>query len=346
MAAQNGLEDVLTLNAGSALWGVRRAQRLQEQYAVHQLKEALAQRGERLAAERLRLTLARETLRGLEPALAEEHYVASEGDLAALARLRDLGAMGELGELALRLAKDLVAPPEDPAVEARLNKIRADLEEQQRDYRKHLEMLRAFSATVPGFQERFDQQRKAKGEPTLEETLKRENLYPEPEPGEGEGEPSLSAEEWAGREPLRRVLQQTVAEGLARCERRLKANALESAAPPTPDELAALLAPNSGMRLMRRLEDSSHRYFWRAANLLLKLRKLAAKGLSPDFLAGGEDGTDAKAPPEDSPGFEPATNPAGEKPAPAGKAPAPPGSRELGIPPSGRLAHSETVRLA
>ena len=289
----NGFEDVLIMNLESALWRTRRAARWQEQYALHQAKRVLAGRQERLAAERVRLTLGLETLRALQPAVAGEHYVASDGDRAALARVHALGSLGELAELALQLGRDLGPPEPDPAVVA----LAEEIERERRQRRETIELY----SSVPGLRERVDRERKAQGLRPVEEILAAEDAPEEREPGP---EWDLSPEEWAGREPGRRALEQILAQGVGRCEARLEANARESASDPTPDEMAGALEPTSATRLVLRMEDSSFRQAWRITNLLIKLRTLEGEEGSVDDYAG-DPGAEAGPPPGGAPGFEP-----------------------------------------
>jgi hypothetical protein len=271
----NGFEELLDRCLARAFWGMERAHRMQEGYALRQAKDVNLGREDRLHAQMMRLKMTSASLQSLAQSVARPYYLTTPHDLGIMKSLLQEGVVKEMGEIALALFLQL-QPPDKGEEEV-------DTYEQSRRALQRIKEIFGLAGDHPP----LPPGARGAGQPPDSSPAPSQNpggvqVAPEPvvaSPVKAEvaGPPScFTTAEWKAREPVRQLLEHILTRQVEICEAQRTATLKESLAGPTPYERAAEIAPtHPHARLMRRMQDSNFREIWRMTNLLLKVKRQA-----------------------------------------------------------------------
>jgi hypothetical protein len=241
---RGSMQEGLVIRLARATWLMNRADRMQEGYAVRQAMEVSRGRQDRLHALIMRMKMTEDRLGHLAEAVADEHYVTTQEDLARMKNLHEQGNLEEMGDIALALFYQLQAPGTDE------------------DGMDQMEQVRMAVREVSDI---FGMGMDHKDDPPVA----RQPL----EEGRDERYPQISPAEWEARERPRQLLENILNRQVERCAALRKASREELRKGPSPFERAAEIAPtHPNSKLMRRMQDSNFREARRITNLLLKLK--------------------------------------------------------------------------
>ncbi len=271
----NGFEELLDRCLARAFWGMERAHRMQEGYALRQAKDVNRSREDRVHAQMMRLKMTSASLQSLAQSVARKYYITTPHDLEIMKSLLQEGVVKEMGEIALALFFQLQPPGtgEDGI----------DPDEQARRAVQRIKQIFGLAGDVPPRPRRAPVAGQPPDNPPVpSQTSEGVHATPEPEAAgavkaEEAGPPSrFTPAEWKAREPVRQLLEHILTRQVEICEAQRTATLKESLAGPTPYERAAEIAPtHPHARLMRRMQDSNFREIWRMTNLLLKIKRQA-----------------------------------------------------------------------
>jgi hypothetical protein len=271
-------QDLLAMRLARALWRANRADRMQEGYALRQVREVDNLREDRLHAEMMRLKMTSGSLQSLAQAVAQAHYVTTKAHLELMQSLCHEGVVKEMGEISQALFIQLQEPGKDEQDEEA-----ESYERNRRALRRIKEIFGLAGDTPP-----VPRNRQVPGEPGVNPPVPAANSSESvrtPEIEEAKAPisaaaryPRITAAEWQAREPIRQLLEHLLRRQVEICEARRNATLRESLAGPTPYERAAEIAPaNPNARLVQRMEDSNFRQVARVSSLFLKIKRQAAR---------------------------------------------------------------------
>jgi hypothetical protein len=267
---RDALQEELVTRLARAVWRLKRADRMQEGYALRQAKDVNNSRENRLHAEMMRLKMTAASLQSLVQSVEREHYVTTRADLDLMKSLHQEGAMKEMGEIAVGLFYQLQEPGAPGPGE------REKGEPSEADVRQVVTNIRAIFGLGPL--------------PYKPEASASPGPLPDPEAGAGspsaesqqvaeaseaeEEGPNLTSEEWEAREPARQLLENILRRQVELCEAQRVANLRECLAGPSPYERAAEIAPaHRNAPFMQRMEDSNFRQVARVTSLLMRMKR-------------------------------------------------------------------------
>jgi hypothetical protein len=267
-----GMQEGVVISLARAMWLMNRAARMQEGCAVRQATEVNAGRADRLHAQMMRLTMTEERLRRLAQSVACEHYVTPKEDLEKMKSLHQEEVLKDMGEIALALFYELQPPG--------ANADGIDVQEKsRRALAKFKEIFGLSSDVPPKPRPVFD----FNGNPISQQNVgaSENNKAPDATPApkvpvarQANPHPSISEEEWKGRERPRQLLENILTRQMEACAAQRKALLKETVKGPSPYERATEIAPtHPNARLMRRMQDSNLKEIRRLTNLLLKIKR-------------------------------------------------------------------------
>jgi len=287
------LQENLGERLARAIVRMRRADRMQEAYALRQAKAEEGTRQGRLHMQMMRLKLVARSWQKLARAVARPHYVTTPEDLDFMNQLHKDGEAKQMSEVCVSLFYQLREPGmlkpgdegfEDAEATAKrhrvMNKIRAifglkplpeSAENETADGDEPQEDQEEVGATESDV---ASDSSPAPADPSvgLEEAPQADATQPEAE--KADPHPEISEEEWAAREPVRQLLENLLTRQVETFEAQHQELLRESLAGPTVYERAAVIVPtHPDSKLMQRMEDSNCRQVLRLSHLLIRLRR-------------------------------------------------------------------------
>ena len=255
---RDALQEELVTRLARAVWRLKRADRMQEGYALRQAKDVNNSRENRLHAEMMRLKMTAASLQSLVQSVEREHYVTTRADLDLMKSLHQEGAVKEMGEIALALFYQLQEPGAPGPGETE------EGEHSEVDVRQVVTNIRAIFGLGP-----LDPEPEAAASSPSQESQQDAGATEAEEEG-----PNLTAEEWEAREPVRQLLENILRRQVELCEAQRVANLRECLAGPSPYERAAEIAPaHRNAPFMQRMEDSNFRQVARVTSLLMRMKR-------------------------------------------------------------------------
>lgn len=259
------LQEGLVIRLARAMWLMNRADRTQEGIVLRMANESGVGRENRLHAQMMRLKMTAESLRSLARSVAAPHYVTTKEDLDVIKKLHDERVIKEMGEIALALFFQLLAPDAEE-----------DGEDSEEKTRRVFTNIRAIFGLGP-----VDDDGSPISPETEQTVAHLENSTDEACPASEEEDsgvdaryPTITPADWKARERARKLLKNILNRQAECCEVQRQTILRESLAGPSHYERAAEIAPlQANSALLRRIEDSYFREVRRITNLLMKVKR-------------------------------------------------------------------------
>jgi hypothetical protein len=268
------LQESLGERLARAIQRMRRADRMQEGYALRQAQQEEATRQGRLHMQMMRLKMVSRSWQRLAQAVADPRYVTTEADLDFMRKLHSEGVAKEMGEVALALFYQLREPgrplPGDPDF--------YDKEEYEKAQRVVAQVKEIFGIGMSAQRQAPDKPGASAATPGGEGqpggTECDDNPAPTQPPSPPNPYPDVTEEQWAAREPVRQLLENLLTRQVEIFDAQHHELLRQSLAGPSAYERAAEIAPTlEDAKLMQRMEDSSCRHLLRMSGLLIRLRR-------------------------------------------------------------------------
>ena len=292
-SALSTLQENLGERLARAIVRMRRADRMQDGYALRQAKAEEGTRQGRLHMQMMRLKLVARSWQKLARAVARPHYVTTPEDLDFMNQLHKDGEAKQMSEVCVSLFYQLREPGmlkpgdegfEDAEATAKrhrvMNKIRAifglkplpesaenetaDSDEPQEDE----EEAGVTESNVP------PDSSPAPADPSVGLQLAPQADATQPEAEKADPHPEITEEEWAAREPVRQLLENILTRQVKIFEAQHRDLLRQCLGGPSPYERAAEIVPTDpSAQFLQKMEDSQCRQVLRMGSLFLRLRR-------------------------------------------------------------------------
>lgn len=271
----DALQEELVARLARAVWRAKRADRMQEGYALRQAQEVNNSRENRLHAHLMRLKMTSASLQLLAQSVAREHYVTAPGDLGLMKSLIQEGEVKEMGEIALALFYQLREPgalgPGELEEDARRRRSEAQT---RAALVRFQEIFGLHGDHPPGVKVAPASGQPQAGQPDASTPRESPPAAVATKAVEKERYPNITAQEWDAREPVRQLLENILTRQAELCEAQRYVTLRESLAGPSPYERAAEIAPaHANAMLVQRMEDSNFRQVVRVTSLLIRIKR-------------------------------------------------------------------------
>ena len=256
------LQERLVFRLARVFWLMDRADRQQEGAALSRARSADSGRATRLHAHMMRLKMTAISLQSLARSVARPNYVTTARDLDLIKSLQTDPELGEMGEIALALFRQL----QDPGACDEAGRPEATAEQQQKVLRRIKEI---FGVADPPPQPAGDSS--AAGAPAPEGgTPRLQEVTVSPL---RKAYPHITEAQWEAREPVRQLLENILTRYAEYCQALHLQMMKEGLVGPATCERAAEFASYSVEAVRaRRLFDAHLREARRLTDLLLKIQ--------------------------------------------------------------------------